>query len=307
MFQDEAMVNQVLNYSKVLVDQIEKEKGIHYSLQEKSKQYLIFAGMLSYYGLESVSVIYKAFQSMNFHILNLSTYDILLKNFPGASQRDLEISQHGGGSFVCPKYISSKGKFQRNYDLFISSISFPASVEMLEVSTHEVNHIVNSVNKEIVNIYGQNYLRIGIRVFETDGKSKNAMLEEGLNVLQSFEIMKEIINFTNFKIYDPIIAAALENISFARGQVKTPIGYPSIVTEIKPLYENPVLHHVFKEGRKEGELSFIIEEVDKRAGKGTFYALSDSLDNMFYRNHSEYDFFVNQAKTHELVQKVLRK
>lgn len=92
MFQDEAMVNQVLNYSKVLVDQIEKEKGIHYSLQEKSKQYLIFAGMLSYYGLESVSVIYKAFQSMNFHILNLSTYDILLKNFPGASQRDLEIS-----------------------------------------------------------------------------------------------------------------------------------------------------------------------------------------------------------------------
>ena len=29
MFQDEAMVNQVLNYSKVLVDQIEKEKGIH--------------------------------------------------------------------------------------------------------------------------------------------------------------------------------------------------------------------------------------------------------------------------------------
>lgn len=37
MFQDEAMVNQVLNYSKVLVDQIEKEKGIHYSLQEKSK------------------------------------------------------------------------------------------------------------------------------------------------------------------------------------------------------------------------------------------------------------------------------
>ena len=64
---------------------------------------------------------------------------------------------------------------------------------------------------------------------------------------------------------------------------------------------------MFKEGRKEGELPFIIEEVDKRAGKGTFYALSDSLDNMFYRNHSEYDFFANQANTHELVQKVLRK
>ena len=33
MFQTEERVNRYLNYSKVLVDQIEKEKGIHYSLK----------------------------------------------------------------------------------------------------------------------------------------------------------------------------------------------------------------------------------------------------------------------------------
>ena len=81
MFQSEEMVNQVLDYSKILVDQVEREKGVHYSLKEKSKQYLIFAGMLSYYGLDNVTVIYEAFKLMNFHISNLSVEEIIEKNY----------------------------------------------------------------------------------------------------------------------------------------------------------------------------------------------------------------------------------
>ena len=86
MFQSEEMVNQVLDYSKILVDQVEREKGVHYSLKEKSKQYLIFAGMLSYYGLDNVTVIYEAFKLMNFHISNLSVEEIIEKNYHDVSK-----------------------------------------------------------------------------------------------------------------------------------------------------------------------------------------------------------------------------
>lgn len=304
MFQSEEMVNQVLDYSKRLVDQVEKEKGVHYSLKEKSKQYLIFAGMLSYYGLDNVSVIYDAFKLMDFHISNLSVEEIIEKNYHDVSNKDLEIIKKGAKAFVTPKIqVDSKGDCKRMYDLFVSTSDHPLSLDTLVITCHEVNHIVNSVKNAFLEIDGKNYLRTGLYLLDLNGNKKNCIIEESVNVLQTNEIMKEIINFSRFKIYDPVMSSALENVSYATKFPMRPKGYPDFIPIIQPIYEDARLYHVFRQGRLNGEVPFIREEIDKKSSNGTFDELSNTLDRMFFSPRD--NFYANRDKARSLVKRIL--
>ena len=309
MFQTEERVNRYLNYSKVLVDQIEKEKGIQYSLKEKSKQYLIFAGMLSYYGFDSASVIYDAFKATTFHITPFSIYDYSAQNYGDVSQEFLEQAKRGMTGVVFNKLYFYNDKFERSYDLFVSTMKHSGPLDVLATSVHEVNHVVNSIRKGNVKIAGKNYVRVGMNVFD-DNNSKNEMFEETINELQSTEIVREIINFSYFKIYDPVMASALENIFYARKKEVVPRGYTELVPLIQPLYRDSVLHHVFNEGRMNGEIPFIMSEIDKRAGRGTFHRLSQTLDDMLYNIKPPFglhNFWLKEREVNELVGKILRK
>lgn len=304
MFQSEEMVNQVLDYSKILVDQVEREKGVHYGLKEKSKQYLIFAGMLSYYGLDNVTVIYEAFKLMNFHISNLSVEEIIEKNYHDVSNKDLEAIKKVAKAFVTPQVlVDSNGNYKRMYDLFVSTSDHPLSLDTLVITCHEVNHIVNSVKNAFLEMNGKNYLRTGLYLLGLNGNKKNCIIEESINVLQTNEIVKEIINFSRFKIYDPVISSALENVSYAVKFPMRPMGYPDFVPIIHPIYEDDRLHHVFKQGRLNGGVSFIREEIDRKSSQGTFDELSTTLDQMFFSPSN--NFYANRDKARGLVKRIL--
>lgn len=60
-FTTEESVNYILNYSKMLINEMSKKKA---RIQDcyKNEQIIILAAMISYYGFENLDTIYKAFE-----------------------------------------------------------------------------------------------------------------------------------------------------------------------------------------------------------------------------------------------------
>lgn len=94
MYYTNEAVNSLFEYSKRFVDQINTTKKFVCPKELREIQYLIFAGMISYYGFEHIQEIYDSFQKAGFHYSKKSIYDLIsefdkdaaetLKNNPNA-------------------------------------------------------------------------------------------------------------------------------------------------------------------------------------------------------------------------------
>ena len=278
MFCTDESINYILSYAKTLVDNMNKGRVIPKEL--KTIQYIVFGGLIAHYGFEHVDTIYKAFNSSNF-VYTKDSFEELTKNVNYHGIKNNEIGKVG--SFVS---LSARprldGKMQINRTIYIMDNTKDEAPDLfLEKVVHEINHVVNSVNQPIVLYQGVKSFRIGMSVSEINGtRGFGRILEESFNVLQTADIMKEIINFSQYDIVDPEIKRGLDKIKYAYGRQRNGYGYEFTTPIIRDLYNNRKFRNLVVGSRLSGLIKPIRVEFDSKGGEGSYYKFCDTVDSI---------------------------
>ena len=277
MFCTEEDVNYILSYSKTLVDHLNQGKTVPRQL--KSIQYVVFAGLIAHYGFDAVDTIYKAFSSSNF-VYTKDSFEDITKNINISGIQNRNITRVG--SFVT---LGAKerldGKMQISRTIYITdNDEYESFDRFLEKVVHEINHVVNSVNKPVVLYHGSKSFRIGMSVSEIGGeRGFGRILEESVNVLQTADIMKEILNFSRFKVLDPGIGYVLCRIRTAAKYPRVEgYGYEFTTPIVKELYSNNKFKNLVVGSRLNGLINPIRVDFDSKVGEGCYYRFCDAIN-----------------------------
>ena len=300
MFYTDEACNDLLNYSKFLVDQINKSK---YCPQElRVLQYVIFAGMISYYGFEYVDTIYKAFADPNFYYTNSSLSEIMESNNIFDPSVENSIKNGDVGAFVLLRFgKNGLGKLYVNRDIYIIYTNDSNPDELLEKVVHEVNHVINSINNPICIKGGNEAVRSGLSIIGlVDAERSYNMLEESVNVLQSAEIVEHILAFTQCDVKNAEIKRLLDKIKYAYGSKREGLGYENVVPLIRPLYLNSEFNKVVKRQRMVGRIVPIKEHFERKVGDGSYNEFCKTLDELEVSSNSFWKsaFLDSKVKTY---------
>ena len=278
MFCTDENVNYILSYAKTLVDNMNKGRNVPREL--KSIQYIVFAGLIAHYGFDHVDTIYKAFNSSNF-VYTKDSFENITKNFKISGIKESDIGRVG--SFVSLSAMPRlDGKMQINRTIYITdNTKDEAPDKFLEKVVHEINHVVNSVNEPIVLYQGVKSFRIGMSVSEIAGnRGFGRILEESFNVLQTADIMKEILKFTQYDIMDPEIKILLDKIKYAYGQSRNGYGYEFTTPIVRELYNNRKFRNLVVSSRLSGLIRPIRVDFDSKVGEGCYYKFCDAINGV---------------------------
>lgn len=306
MFYSDEAVNRLLDYSKLLVNQINQNMPCPKELKEI--QYLIFAGLISYYGFERVEEIYKSFQKTKFFYSKESIIDILARKKCTKEQKELERMDFAPKAFFQRKiWMDTRYRYHIDKEIYISDQEQLPFDELLEHITHEVNHIVNFINFPICTRNSKKVLRLGIAIEALDGSYKEACkLEESFNVLQTAEIMEHILYFTQYDVKDLEIKMALDKIKYAYGKKRPGNGYEYTVPIIRPLYEDKNFNVLLKEGRIDGNIKTIRNHFDAKAGVNSFSKLANEVDGI-YKSTDPHNFECKIEQATKIVKQYVKK
>lgn len=288
-------VNGILDYSKMLVDSLGKRT----SKEIKQIQYLVFAGMIAYYGEEHYREVYEAFKNIDFvsagKDITKSFGSLLIvtnvkEKIKGTNPVAYYAHLYGGNGDnpVGRVYISSDGKF-----------SFADKVEGV---TQEVNRVVNAVNKTYVKHGSSKLLRTGLSERQLfSAESDLSIFEDSVNALQTGEIMNCILEFANHDIDDPELANAVKMISYFRDRECVGLGYEFTKALIRPLYEDEEFREVLNDARISGEVGRVGSEFDSKVGSGSFEELMLACEYIEYGSCPDYVLDVNGDKINTLI------
>ena len=280
MFCSDEAVNYILNYSKTLIDRINVNRNCPKELKEI--QYLIFAGMISYYGFEEIENIHKAFLKPKFIYTN-QPFEEHLKSFNIHDDRLEQLSKVGQvGAFVqCGVSQDLLGRFYIDRNIYVIDDKKEAPDFFLEKVIHEVNHVVNSINNAICILNKKKALRTGLYVScLEDNECMGNLMEEAFNVLQTAEIMEMILEFSQYDIVDPDIKRALDKIKYAYGKKRNGIGYDYTVDAFRGLYNNLHFKKLVQKQRMEGIIKPVRLDFDSKVGDGSYRQFCDTLDKI---------------------------
>lgn len=293
MFYTDEAVNQLLNYSKVLVDEINQSKDCPRELKEI--QYLVFAGMVSYYGFSSIEQIYKAFEKTSFQYTFRTLQDVFA-NHPGLSSEE-RMSLENYNVPACLYTSVQKdplSRFHVRRNIFISgSMSYPFD-SVLEQCLHEVNHVMNSILYPVCKRKDALFLRLGLSLQNISTREINSLtLEESFNTLQTAEIMQHILSFSEYEIEDLDMKKIILPLASAERKNRQPLGYDNCVPLVRPLYDHPSFSPLIREARLHGDIKAIRDHFDQKIGDGSYMELSNALDCVFAEVHT----YVSPAKS----------
>ncbi len=302
MFETDESVNYLLNYSKKLVDNA--TSGYNYCERLKEMQYLVFAGMVAHYGFDNIKEIYEAFRcKVNF----LSRDDLINNRYSEIDDDYKEMMLSGTVPTFTDIYLSDDSNPFLGIINVVNSIYIyynPNFIynSMLEALCHEENHIVNSINRQIVFYNGKINVRTGLCSASLFEKSNQFLgLEEGINQLQTNDIMNEIINFTKFKIDDSMLSVALDKV---RNCHYDSTAYRTILNEIRPIYISPSYKNIILPNRLNGNIENIYNDFNHRLGEDKFMELSTGIDNLV---KDKDPFSYNRYKVKQLVNTYISK
>ena len=276
MFETDEVVNQLFDYSKCMVDSLTKKNSQDEDI--KNILYLVFAGMVSYYGYENINDICKAFS-------NKFIYDSKRQFFKYIKDKNIKVSNINDtmGTFIQRASLKNTpfgDYYNVDNTIFIFKSVFYDMIELIDTVVHEYNHLLNSLNKPIVDIDSKIYLRCGLRLTSFDEKNNpvyNYNIEEGMNVLQTMQIVNKILYFSNFSIKDKKLADILNHIKNSDYNSKGH-GYESVINLIGPLYQNSSFKSLVNSTRITGNVKTFSDYFDRKTYGGAYNELCSSLD-----------------------------
>ncbi len=275
MFYSDEGANYLVQYAKSMVDEIAKNKKIPNDFI--SEQYLIFAGMLAYYGFDHVQEIYDVFKKTAF-VSNTGPVETCSNGAFSPAYCQTEAVPLPGNKFSIKKTIYHTHFRGENYGHFV------------EVLCHEINHCINSIRHPFCRRNSLPVYRNGINVSYLDsGKEEAKYLEEAINTIQTGEIMKKIMMLGDYNIKDPTVRSSIRSLAnYKVGDLG--LGYQTITPIVYPLYCDSEFNYLIKEERISANIRDITDNFDSRVGRDSFYELAEAVDDAWQNRN------VSQAK-----------
>lgn len=270
----------------------------YYSEEFKEQQFLIFAGMLSYYGYEYLDEIVEVFKETEFFYVEID-YEDFKKENPEFSLQFAENPIALTRRAVCLELFPLRLALDNTIWLFVQNNY--SKRDWLEIVIHEVNHIVNSVNSSL-RVRGFDVIgRTGCALFSNKYAAKNGdIFEESINVLQTAEVMNHILGFYNFNIYDDEIRSIFDKYRDESFNKSEGIGYNLSVPHIRKLYNIPRFREILFDVRMNGNLKEIETYFDGLLYDGAYDDLLGATDKFYFCSDEE-DRKKGSEKVKELV------
>lgn len=270
----------------------------YYSSEFKEQQFLIFAGMLSYYGYEYLDEIIKTFQETEFFYVEMD-YEDFKKENPEFSVQFADNPIALTRRAVCLEILPLRLVPDNTIWLFVQNNY--SKRDWLEIVIHEVNHIVNSINNSLwmrgFDVIG----RTGCSLFSNRVVARSGTIfEESVNVLQTSEIMNHIFGFFNFNVYDDEIRGIFDQYRDVFFTKSEGIGYALSVPYIKELYNIPRFREILFDVRMNGNLKELETYFDGLLYDGAYDDLLVATDK-FYFCSDDLDMKNGAEKVKELV------
>ena len=285
-------INSILNYSKMLVDSM--SDGCRDELTRY--KYLIFAGMILYYGRENIQVIYDAFLKTDLVLVDEKLINFFDRCFDFSADVMNEVSALRPQAYLSPKEISGR----RN--IYVSKTGDHSEVGIIYSLIQEYNKVINSINTS--SSFKNRYVtgRRGIRyVDSSDGQVKNGILEETINAFQTEEIMREVLGFYHYDIGDDELKCMIQSIAFKSDDRDFKSGFEMTMPLVKPLYVDDKFRQLLKEARFNGDVAAIEDLFNSKTQDGGFKKFSMALDSIGIGECPDYVLEINAGITQELV------
>ncbi len=271
-----------------------------YAKEFTEQQFLIFAGMLSYYGYECLDEIIKTFKETEFFYIEIDYEDFKKENPDFAiefADNPIALTRRA----VALELIPLRPVSDNTVWLFAQNNC--SEIEWLEIVAHETNHIVNSINNSLYVRWFDVVVRTGCSLFSNRvGATNGLIFEESVNVLQTAEIMNHILGFLNFNIHNDEIRGIFDKYRPFSNEKRTGIGYARSVPYIRKLYNSPVFNEVLVSSRLNGTIDEVKNYFEYKTYVGAYDDLLASMDK-FYFCSDENDEEIGKSKVIELVRK----
>ena len=298
----ENKINSILEYSRMLVDSLSggvKDEISYY-------KYLIFAGMIKYYGREYIDDIYRAFQKSSVIKSENSILNSFSKYLCIEESVLEEIRALDPIAYLSPSvFVDEMGHLVDDKKNIYVSLGDASKMDVLFSLTSEFNKVLNSVNRSIGKDNDGSFTRRGVSTRRVDGVNSSKLFEDAINFMQTEDIVREIVGFSNFNIENDDIRSSLDGIGKSlRGKYYGNL--ESISDLVRPLYEDERFSNVLKTSRINGTIDIIKEEFDSVVGEGSFQKMCDAVDFIGVGTCPEYVFEINGGMTHDLVKQYVK-
>ncbi|MBE6157251.1 MAG: hypothetical protein E7160_00430 [Firmicutes bacterium] len=280
MYATDETINKLIEYSKKLYN---STKNNNYNPTIQNMMILSVAAMIYYYGIDNIDAIYNAFNTRiiignkNDIIKELEKNKILkTKIKKGIKNRTCK----GLCDFKC-EYINKNnfGFYKVQPSIYVVNSWNIDYFTLTEYIVHELNHVVNTYNRNILIKNNSYYLRSGLQLDNINSSEiKNKNIDEGINVLQTAEIMNIIRKFSKYKVKDKEISELLKRIKYFQFIKRRGIGYEYTSDIVKELYKDGYFKLISDESRIKGNIEELVDYFDNKTYNGAFNELSKQLD-----------------------------
>ena len=265
----ENSINFLLENCKKIIDKINE---INECPEEfKDMQFLIFSGMVSYYGYEYMNTLIETFR--NTTIMHKSI-DEFVKDENG-NREDYDETTPAITIRRVGINLPSFKLMAANL-IYIFSECVYTGLDLLEIITHEYNHSVNSTKRTI---FIKNF-----KIVERTGCAINfngRIVEETVNTLQSSEIINHILGFTFFNINNKEIAKIINIYKEYASKKSNGFGYNREIVYMRELYEDKLFNDIVVNGRITGNIEQIEEVFDLKTYPGAYQELLIYFDLLY--------------------------
>lgn len=295
-------INDILNYSRMLVDSL--SDGVKDELSYY--KYLIFAGMIKYYGREYIDDIYRTFQKSSV----IKSKDSILNSFSKYLCIEESVIEEVSGlepiAYLSPSvFVDEMGHLIDSKKNIYVSFGDSTNMDILFALTSEYNKVLNSVNRSIGKDSNGSFTRRGVSTRRLGGDSSSRLFEDAINFLQTEDIVREIVDFSTYDISDDELRCSLDTFSKSlRGKY---YGNLEAISElVRPLYDDSRFNGVLKISRLNGTINNVKDEFDKVVGNGSFDKMCDAVDSIGFSGCPEYIFEINGGTTQDLVKQYVK-
>ena len=270
-------INPFIDQVVLTIDSMFENKDVPQSLRDYL--YLICTGMVLNYGYDFINDIYESIKKTRFIYGLKSIEDKLTKE---EYKNLLDRFNNSDNAYSISTVSSKDNKLNIKYTIIIAK-DRNNKQQLLEYLTHELNHILTSINKTFTYNKDNIYFRYGL--FTTNLKSNNKkengkIFNEIINTLETEDIINQIIKLRKDKITNTKFNNALRILDRVKTKY-TATGYEPFVNLYRSLYRKKDIKNLINQAMLDGNIDKIEKEFNSKLNNTSYKEMISLLDNLY--------------------------
>ena len=270
-------INPFIDQVIYTIDSMFENKEIPQSI--KDYLYLICTGMILNYGTTYSKDIYKAINNTRY-IYGIKDLNKLLtkEEYHSLINRVTESTN----AYTLSTVTRQDKELKINYTIIIAK-NRNNKQQLLEYLTHELNHILTSLNNTFTHNNNSILFRYGL--FKTDitstKKDSGRIFNEVINTLETEDIINKLLSLRKYKIYNNKFNEAFKILDSIQEEY-TATGYEPFVNLYRPLFNKKEIKKLINKTMLEGSTDQIEELINKKLNNNSSYSeMISQLDELY--------------------------